>query len=212
MLFFSNIFKKLKKIKRKKAIVFYLSTLNQFQHFIFTMFLQKDYLDRLDDYEKKMHQHRLKVFLAVGKLRKNLKWTRYKNMLSTLIHLYEIMFSLYELNQRVKDRTLFDVCAIEFKSLSLQLDIIFKKIMHKEFVDLDVFSSAIVSFDELFRSTLQIISPEPIIFLFFVQDLLALYQELTSVSRFFNKRSHFLLVKTKAKQQDFDYQKWDFPG
>ncbi len=172
--------------KLQKNIKHYFRKLNQLQQCILICYIQRDYLEQRDRYEAKIHSVRKKLFDVMKKIRRCIENQSY--LLNLLEDLYEIIFSLNTLKLHVDDFSTFEVAKNEFKLLSQEIEKIFATNFFKTngSIKLDEFTAVIESFEELYRSTLQIVSQEPMVFLFFIQDLLALrdvlqnlFQELT---------------------------------
>ena len=136
---------------------------------------KRNYLEERDNYAKKMHSIRKSLFLAMKRLR-----AQEVSCLNSFAHLYEIFFALENLNTRVKDPTIFEVAEREFKDLSFSLSNAFSLLGHKKSAEeaLQVFSTSIENFEAMYSDALQIVAPDPLVFLFFIQDLLALQEQL----------------------------------
>ncbi|HSW68777.1 MAG TPA: hypothetical protein VLI69_01295 [Gammaproteobacteria bacterium] len=193
--------------KSKKLLnnwIKYFKALNHLQSVIFNCYLQRDYFSKIIHYEKIIHQARLKLMRIMKKIRKS---DEQKN-LNQLEKLYETIFSLNTFKLRILDHTTFEVCEPELKKTSQSLDaalrfvVVFleKQFCQKEKISLRNISTRtardmleksakmignlsrqIDKLEELYRTTLQVISESPIFFLFFVQDLIALRDQLEAV-------------------------------
>ncbi|MHB1948916.1 MAG: FUSC family protein [Gammaproteobacteria bacterium] len=159
-----------------------LMNMNELQKKTFFVYFKRDYTQKHFLYEKELHQLREKVLISLQRI------TQQQVGFDTLQHLFEITVTLGELRYRVKDSATFEVCEKEFQSVSDNMSRIFqqliKKIRGKKIVDLSLeqFALAIESVETIYRSTLQVVSKEPLIFLIFIQDLFAMYDEFNSLS------------------------------
>ncbi len=173
--------------ERNKSIIKYFKALDQLQVVIFNCYTQRMYPEKTYDYEKNIHKVRLKLFNAMKKIRTFLD----SEDLPKFENFYEMIFSLNTLKLRVTDYATFEMCESEFKKVSQSLTDVLKHIIlfmnGKNKPDLKSsakvianLSNRIDELEELYRSTLQVVSKDPIFFLFFVQDLIALRDALES--------------------------------
>lgn len=181
-----------------KSCIHYFKSLNQLQLDIFNCYLKKDYPQNKIFYEQKIHKARVNLFLAMKKIRAlvNQKTTA---QLAKLESLYEIIFSLNTLKLRVSDQSTFEVCETEFALISNELSKTIAEIilmlndpvnmLNEMAVSIGNLSHCIDLFQELYRSTLQVVSKEPIFFLFFVQGLIDFRDELELFLRALNEYS-----------------------
>ncbi|MCD6039879.1 MAG: hypothetical protein K0S27_1279 [Gammaproteobacteria bacterium] len=102
-------------------------------------------------------------------------------------HLAEIIFSLNQLRFRVRDYAIFEICNTEMQSIEKTSTVALRKL--GKFILWNAspiasinFLEAIHAFELLSHRTLQVASPEPIIFSFFIQDLYALHDEINKIS------------------------------
>ncbi len=168
------------KIKNVETKIFsnYFKILNQLQELIFSCYIKRDYFEKRYQYEENIQQIRKQLFEVMKKLR--LLFGGETKKISQFENLYEIIFSLGTLKLRVPDQATFEVCENEMKILSNCLaKILLGFSLHKNSLPqlIDAFAGAVNGFEELYQSTLQVVSYEPIVFLFFVQDLIALREE-----------------------------------
>jgi predicted house-cleaning noncanonical NTP pyrophosphatase (MazG superfamily) len=172
-------FKLGKQSKLKRIRARYFTILNALQKIIFSGYIQRDYLVHQDRYEEKIQQLRNKLFRVMKEFRsqENL------NSLAQFENLYEIIFSLTVLKLRVVDPAIFEVCEKEMYQLSQCVAHILSEVersdnkiaMDNLFLKL---AAAVEAFEEIYRTTLQIVSYEPMVFLFFLQTLIALQNTL----------------------------------
>jgi len=169
----------------------FLQSLDQIQQKIFLIYSQRDYLLQHLRYEKKLHQQREVIFGVMEHFRyfiKQLKAEKQERWLHYLTHLenlFELIIALGNLRYRIKDHSTFEVGEKEFKGISTALSEILLRLSQfasqKKGCPLDL--TALVaqthSFEELNQAALQMLVPDPVVFLIFIQNLRAITQELT---------------------------------
>ncbi len=159
------------KNKLQKIVTNYFETLNQLQDLVLSCYINRDYFDKRYLYEEKIQKIREKLFGIMRQAR--LLIIHDAKTIAQLENIYEIIFSLNTLKLRVSDYATFEVCENEIKVISKCLADIFLAHCRRPEL-LDEFSVFIEQFEELYKTTLQVVSQEPMVFLFFVQDLIAL--------------------------------------
>ncbi len=165
-----------------------LRALVQLQHAYFACYIKRDYLSNQSNYEKSIYQKRSiglkRMAYARSLLKKNknssTKWT---DLFSKITHLSEIIFSLNQLRFRVTDYAIFEICALEMQALdrasAAALKAAVKNLLWNKNPTYPVeLLEAIHAFEAISHRVLNVASSEPIIFLFFIQDLYALYDNL----------------------------------
>lgn len=161
----------LKTKKINKLIAAYLHALDKLQIIVFSAYIRRDYLDEAVAYEKSLLQQMQQLF----KILKNIKMhPENEEKISRLEHLYEIIFSLDLLKSRLIDHATFEIVEKEFRLIS--------QCITNMLIETDkngrAFEAAIVSIEALFQATLQFVTADPLMFLFFIRDLRALSEEL----------------------------------
>jgi hypothetical protein len=151
---------------------------------IFTFFLAKDYQALHFNYERQWHSNNVKF---LKKLRQS-QWllnyfhgdfkSRFAKVLSNIEQLHEILMAMWLLIDRVEDHTTFDVATKEFTRLSdgmlAYLHALAAQLRRQKFSLPEDFSEAIDELQEVNHDALQVVAREPIVFLLFVQDFIAL--------------------------------------
>jgi len=174
-----------------KASIHYFKALDKLQIAIFNCYLREDYLENNHFYEQQIHKARLTLLYAMKKIR-SIAIQGSQDKLARLENLYEIIFSLNTLKLRISDPATFEICAAEFEDISRRLTdslkhiiLLLDNISEPKSVSIGEtakimgrLSNKIDVLEEFYRSTLQVVSPDPIFFLFFVQDLMAFRDEL----------------------------------
>ncbi|MDR3478994.1 MAG: hypothetical protein P4M14_13310 [Gammaproteobacteria bacterium] len=165
--------------------------LSQLSRAIFSCFISRDYPEKHYIYDKGLHERRADCLYAITQLR-NI-WPKIENIqfvsiVNQVEHLYEILLSLGILLQRVGDHTTFEVASVEFTALAVSITDCFQmlidKIKHPQFptrMD-EAFTEAIFQLEEINRSALQVVAREPIVFMFFINDLNELKEALLKLA------------------------------
>lgn len=176
-------------IRLSLAACFY--DLARLQESYFVCYSEVDYFSKRSNYEKNIYQKRsawltkmkwARYFLNKSK-RKNTKWHL---IFSELEQLSEVVFSLHQLRFRAEEYAIFDICSIEMKSLRIASTIALHEAAKKMLWSSQSNRSAellkaINAFENIFDRILKISLPGPIIFLFFIQNLLTLNEKLNGI-------------------------------
>jgi len=144
---------------------------------IFSIYLMHDYLPHYLDYEKKLYQLSREFFYWSQTLSRLSKEKPNKKLpLKNIERIFELITALGLLRYRVKDHTTFEVIDQELKNILASL---IKKLKKPNLMN--NISSNIEKLEEVYQSALQVVSQEPIVFLFFIENLKALVRELDAV-------------------------------
>lgn len=185
---FKKLFLKIKTYQRKKSFAKVFFALAKLQEAFFYAYLKEDFLKNQPAYAKLFFKRRIAFFLALKKARDRTKRsTKFKPMIGLFEHLYEILFSMHLLRYRVQDYTIFEICAREFKAISKisthLLNELGKSLFsHRSLISTDHLLQNIHTLESVYQHTLKIIVRDPIIFIFFIQDLYALSEEIEKSS------------------------------
>lgn len=162
-----------------------LQRLSQLNQAIFTCYLTRDYFEQHYVYEKLFHDRRRDFLFAMKKFR---RYKNYEDISRHIENLYEIILSLGLLIYRVPDASTFEIASKEFYAITENLSVMFRDLSaflldKKDFPSLP-FSLVenIQQLEEVNQSALQLVSPDPMVFLIFIQDLQALNIVLTELS------------------------------
>jgi hypothetical protein len=118
--------------------------------------------------DKQVHQQRIRVLSTI---RKN------KCHVDELNHIADIIFSLNQLRHRIKDFSIFEVCSRELNDIaSTSVAFIQDAVKFSA-----IFSEKIHQFETLYHNTLRVVAPDPLVFLFFIQDLYALHEKVNQL-------------------------------
>jgi hypothetical protein len=172
--------------RAKKSLGNCLQALAHLQHAFFVNYLRKDYIKHPLDYQKTLNIKSKFFFRAIIKAHRLVgPNSQFWPIFCKINHVSEIVFSLNQLRFRVNDYTTFKICARELQEIEtvsmwifLQLSrLFFKKIN----LDMSGFEEKIHHFEGIYNRTLQIVSIDPFVFMFFIQDLYALYDEMQAL-------------------------------
>lgn len=158
-----------------KALTHYFQQLNALQEATFAVFRADYNRDQINPDEVKLHAFRIAVLSAMQKVRQAHPLAEHQALIQSLEHLYEIIFTLHRLVKRIGDFSLFEICGQEFKRISEALSQVLSR---ADAASLNHFITMVHSFEELYHSTLRVIAPNPLIFLFFIQALMAFQKEI----------------------------------
>jgi hypothetical protein len=165
----------------KKSLARCLLALAKLQQAFFVNYLRKDYIRHQLRYQKVLNK-RSRIFYSAIIKAHDLVGVRqnYLGLFSQVNHLSEIVFSLSQLRLRVPDYSTFQICTRELEGIEkfsalilVQLAKAFSK--PGSVVWISEFEEKIHSFEGIYNRTLQIVSMDPLVFTFFIQDLYALY-------------------------------------
>lgn len=179
--------KYLKKYQIKIALANCLRALAKLQRAYFACYLQPNYLVKQTDYEKEMQKRRLILLQCMSKAKQLLHSENVSEEMVSYFYkinrLSEIIFSLNLLRFRVQDRAIFELCQDEMQVLADKFIRALENLAENIIKDRVITGStelqeAIDCFEAISNRTLQVVSREPLVFSFFIQDLYALQGEL----------------------------------
>ena len=129
-----------------------------------------------------MNRFFLTMIKASVPIRKN---ASFQALFSKINHLSEIIFSLNQLRFRVHDYTTFKVCILEMQEIEkysvMSIIELANCCFKKTSIHLSQFEDKIHQFENIYNRALQIVAIDPLVFMFFIQDLYALHEELRKI-------------------------------
>lgn len=168
-----------------------LGALAQLQHAYFACYNQRDYLSKQTGYEKTIYKKRTKWLQKISGARVllsrnkpvSLEWSV---IFSGIEHLSEIIFSLNQLRFRVREYAIYEICSFEMHALDKASIAALKDaatilLWNKNAIPPVTLLESIHAFEAISNRILKVAAPEPIIFLFFIQDLYALNDEINKL-------------------------------
>ena len=169
--------------KLPNSIINYFHSLNQLQEYIFFSYGKKKSIIEENDSMQKIHLARVNLFISMKKIRALFREKKQNHsILNKIKNFYEIIFSLNNLNLRVNDNALFEICSAEMQKIARYITYSLQAFqsaqIEQAFHFIKELSLSIDEFTKLYLDMLQVISREPIVFLFFIQDVTALRDEM----------------------------------
>lgn len=167
----------------KKQAFLCFHALAKLQHILFSFYVKKDFIKNYPEYEKILYAERLRLLNALQTLRKQITITpSLKKTVNEIEHFYEIIFSLHQLRFRVEDYSIFEMCQGEMAALehhSVRLLNQLGKTYSSTIItpQLENFLESIHAFENVYNRIIQVIAPNPMVFLFFIQNLYAFHDE-----------------------------------
>ncbi len=159
---------------KHNSIVNFFEALDTIQRIVFESYWNADYLDSL--YDADLYQARMYLFSQMQAVRQNSP-----ALVSAFVTLYEMIFALTYLNRRRKDHALLETCHSELMQLSNQISLILQALAKNQLAEVTAFSESIESLDSLYRHTLQVVSADPLVMLFFIQNVYLLRDAFASL-------------------------------
>ena len=149
--------------------------LAKLQKILFSCYFKKNYFSNRSSDEKKVHYQKQ----CVSRLMRKSEF-----VFDKLEHLYEIIFSIHQLRYRIKDYSTLEICASELKKIEQASIILLKKLAAKKSISSEgvALTDAIHSFEQIYNTVLRVVAQDPIVFLFFIQDLYAFQEEINLLS------------------------------
>jgi hypothetical protein len=158
----------------------YLHELDNMQKIIFSFYIKRNFGEDRFFHEKRLLKQTSKIMRAMKKVRDSLLDSK---TISYLEPLYEIIFSLDLLKDRLIDHATFEICEQELKNISHGLSAFFVALKKSQVADTKMkFDNAIQALEIIFQNTLQVVAADPMVFLFFIKDLYALSNSLDRVT------------------------------
>ncbi|MDX1902188.1 MAG: hypothetical protein SFW66_09350 [Gammaproteobacteria bacterium] len=171
------------KPRRRYWVARYFSALNSLQEQYFFCYLEQDYWHERHLYEWRIYHAHQKLFLATQKLRSINK----THDISCFEHLYELTCSLGHLRFRMSDRAVFELCKNEFLRITQLLTTTLHAASARRvkatnvFQSLEQLTAAVFDLEDLWQGALRVTAPEPLVFLFFIQDLNRWHQSMLAL-------------------------------
>lgn len=159
----------------------------------FSCFLRPEYVDNIYLFERRLHVQKYKFMQAMDKLRNLAKAAEgtmhlaeketIQQTITRLEQLFDAVIDCSQLRRRVSDHTTFEVCAVELKAISKDIERIFAEMIEmpknkKRELDTSQLASDIKRFEENYLNVLQVTAREPLVFLLFISSLSGLREAL----------------------------------
>lgn len=159
--------------RRQHYINRFFQSLNVLQKKYFFCYLEQNYWDERYVYEWQIYHAHQKLFQATRAMRAMqpaFNMPLYEKV-------YQLTCSLGNLRFRISDRAVFELCKNEFTRITQLLASILRTASSRRanikdiLSSLDQFTHAIFDLEDLWQGALRVTDPEPLVFLFFIQDL-----------------------------------------
>ncbi len=156
-----------KKITRLLPV--YFSLLNQIQLIVFSAYIKQDYFEYQLQYEKQLITKTKALFSWLKKMRGVANTKVDWECIRCCENLYESIFALELLKHRAIDHATFEVCRHEMQQVSQGLSLLLQGENKLEAQAL--LNEAINALENIFQTTIQFITVDPVIFLLFIRDI-----------------------------------------
>lgn len=154
-----------------KAII---TRLGQLLDLFWRCYQEGDYFQQMYLYEKKIHKVNSKIMKCMTFLRCSIKSP---NLMDHVERLYEVIIALGELRFLVTDHATFELI---HKELAVILSAL--KLTLKTLVDQEELREHIDSLEEINRSIVQVVAPEPLVFALFINNLKQFSHEVNKIA------------------------------
>lgn len=171
-----KLFNKIRRIRLKLSLSKGYVILAVLQKLFFDNYLKQETI--LKQYKTLNRQHR-KFYQCLKKARLlTTKIPSEKFLYDHIEQLHDIICAMHLLRFRVNDLSLFEICAQEMFSLQKTSVALLKKCGQQVTLENELknFLNAIEAFESINTHTLKIVARDPVVFLFFLQDLYAFHQ------------------------------------
>jgi len=154
-----------------------LCRLAELQNILFQFYLDKQYQIDPASFEIKLFYKKKQYFSAMQRARHYFKTPAEKKILTCIERLSDALFSLHQLRFRLNDLTLYTMCTLELTALARDISklLLGFAVHNTQAMALENFLTHIHAFETIAHRTLNVIVKDPMIFLFFIQDLYAVY-------------------------------------
>ncbi|MES2216846.1 MAG: hypothetical protein V4501_00400 [Pseudomonadota bacterium] len=151
---------------------------------IFSVYLARDYEQRLFVYEKKLHWQRNAFLTSLVTVRESLmefdnaKRPSFVKLLQSVEQIYEILLAIGLLVYRVSDHSTFEVANKELlalnEGLKAYLLALAAQLQRGQLAAPTTFTDSIQELQDINHDALQVVAPDPMVFILFIQDFMAL--------------------------------------
>ena len=164
---------------------------------IFTLYLVRDYQQHIFEYEKQLHSERNTFLQRICAVRSALLQidSAQQPALVKLLHqveqLYEVLMSIALLIYRVSDHSTFEVANKEFAALSegVKAQLLFLAACLQQLTQTQPlgFADNLQELQDIYHDALQVVAPDPMVFILFIQDCCVLKELFLQMSTLINE-------------------------
>ncbi len=195
VLLLQRIFSFYCKNNTQKALAKCLTRLCELNQSIFSCLLAKDYVEKKYFYEKELHDKRNQFFYELNAARqsvKNVDKARHHALgliEKKIDYLYENFSAVSMVLYRVTDHATFDVVHKELYAIVSSISAILTEASHKllnrdkTIIQDNLLIENIQQLEDVYQSALQVVSPDPKVFLLLIYDLRALIDALNELMK-----------------------------
>lgn len=171
----------------KKLFATCLRALAKLQVTLFDFYIKRHWMARYPAYEKKLYHQRMTLLHRLQHLRRVTNNKKDKKIMNGIEHLHEIICSLHQLRFRVSDYSIFEICDREMTALQKTTRLVLLQLSKTSSMQTAVVLEKIHAFEAIYHRALHVVAPDPIVFLFFIQNLYAFYDETLELSMIHDK-------------------------
>ena len=150
-----------------------MQSLKNLNQDIFACFLQSDYADNKYQYEKRLHDQKMRFMQTISQSKKI-----GKKLAGELTTIFEILLDCAQLRGRVSDFSIFQVCATELAAIFEAMDKLF---LATAPIDTERLNDCIQRLEESYQHVLSVTAKEPLPFMLFIASLRAFSQSIGSL-------------------------------
>lgn len=159
----------LKKWQIRYALASCIQALADLQKSLFIFYFKKNTSESI------IHKKKSIYFEKITQINKHLT-NNNKKIIVAIEELYAIIITIHQLRYRISDYATFEVCHRELRSIEKNSITLMHQIAKRFFkknhrFDLENYIISIQNFENVYEQTLQVITRDPIVFLFFIHDL-----------------------------------------
>lgn len=174
----------------KKAFQACFYQMAELQQILFYFYLNKKYQLNISFFEKKLFIKKQVFFRSLARCRSLLYTDVEKQLFFNIEHLSDILFSLHLLRYRVQDPALYEMGMLELKALYRDIFKILNEFAkNNSSFSLENFETHIHAFETIAHRTLCVVIKDAMVFLFFIQDLYAIYDAMQMIGVLNDKNS-----------------------
>lgn len=169
-------------IRCKRMLLQCFNILADLQQLLFYCYIKPDFIAKQAKYTKQLFKVRYHYLQRFQKARRLILPNSHQDyaQFQKIEKISEIIFSLHQLRYRVEDYTTFKLCKKELLAIAnTSVSVLRARNTIQYDHLLAAFYAAVQEFSGLYERTLQVVARNPIVFLFFIQDLYALHDILS---------------------------------
>lgn len=156
---------------RKKTITNALIALSDLNDAIFVCYLAKDYKENYFSYEENIQKESCCFLKKIQQVRsKNINF----EIIDALECLYAISLSFANLLNRIDDHSTFEIVNKDFSAIAPMISLMLNTVSD----EIVLLTEPLYELEEVYQSALQVVVPDPLVFLIFIHDLYAFNEKI----------------------------------